>query len=296
MNKIQNHTTPLVSLSHATNKDDSGNTSAYLIIPALTQLHDGTVNPDQVLYALFAEGKSDITRKSMAAQLSVESMYRYMVDNYTSKSQIRYSLESALCHANSTLLRVAQQENIGDPLCTSALSACIDLDRFYITYVGNIHAYLLRSGLIYHLAHAITVDSNSIRSVHRNRPAEEARHYLGRTSIPLVKHISFNVTNTFSSYVYPPNRQIMNYLQLRADDTIVLCSSSISTALNPRDLGAIATAHNSQFAAEEITRAADEAAPDQYHTAIVLRQNQVERTSEVDYVMPTRHRNIAAMA
>lgn len=296
MKTAEYSTTPMVSLGHATNKDDSESSSAYLIFPESRQLTTEEGHQNQVWYTLFAESTLDTECQAMAAQLSVESMYRYMVDNYTNKSQVRYALEAALCHANSTLLRVSQQEKISTAFCTSALGTCIDRDRFYITYVGDIHAYLLRSGLIYHLAHAVTINTPSSNAGHRNTPQEETKYYLGKTAIPLVKHISFNVSTSFASKVFPPDRQVMNYLQLRADDIIVLCSSGVSSALTPRELGAIATAHDTQHAAEEMAKAAEAQMPDKHHVSIVLRQNQIEPAAEYEYVMPTRHRNIAAMA
>lgn len=296
MKTMEYYTSPRVSLGHATSREDSKSSSAYLIFPELTPMQDDQSHQNCAWYALLAESAADTEQQAMAAQLSVESIYRYMVDNVVGKPQVRYALEAALCHANSTLLRVSKQEKISSTFCASALSACIDRDRFYITYVGDIHAYLLRSGLIYHLAHAITINSHAPLAQRRNEPEDQSKYYLGKTAIPLVKHISFNVANTFTSHMFPPSRKIMNYLQLRPDDVIVLCSSGISNTLDPRELGAIATTTDSQTAAAQITQRAEEETPTGQHTAIVIRQNQLEPVKINDYAIPTRHRNLAAMA
>jgi len=212
-------------------------------------------------------------------------------------------LEAVLCHANSTLVRLSQQEQIKPALRTSALAACIDRDRFYITYVGEVNAYLLRGKFIYYLPQAVSPRQSNHEVNHENplsyinRIAHPPQNFLGQNAIPWVKHISFSITTPYANAADPldrRNHKVMDYLQLRPGDVIVLCSNSISRALNPRQIEEVATALPSQLAAEEMIKMADRLAPTEHHAAVILRQNLVRPS--VDYIITNHHREHVAAA
>lgn len=293
MKIVQQYTPPTVNLGHASAVEETNNSNAYLVFPEVSIPGKDKSIKDRAWYALFAESPPETKYSSMAAQLSIESMYRYLIENKLEQYPFRQSLESALCHANSTLRRHAQQEQIQSNFQTSALGACISHNRFYFTYVGNVHAYLLRSRYVYHLTHAVSAPTYQSNEVGHRRMTREIKpiidsttHLLGSETIPTVKHISFNVINNFAHGLNPFDRKIMDYLILRPGDALVLCSSSVSAALNPLEIEEVATALPSQLAAEEIVQIAKRISPNQNHTAVVLSQNSIVRT--IDYMADQR--------
>jgi len=306
MKIIQQYTPPTVNLGHASSVMNSNNSNAYLVFPEATIPGEETQIGNRSWYALFAESPPEIEHRGMAAQLTVESMYRYLVENKSEKTSPRYILESAMCHANSTLRCLAQQEQLGAHFHTSALGACISHNRFYFTYVGNIHAYLLRSKVIYRLTHTPSNNYHTFPIRHQRsiinyqRPAHEIEptidsttHFLGSESIPMVKHISFNVKNTLSRSINSFSPKVMDYLLLRLDDLIVLCSSSVSASLEPSQIKEIATALPTQLASEEMLKIARQRQPEQNHTAVVLRQNPA---CHMDNYLSHRHRTDLSIA
>lgn len=306
MKIVQQYTPSKVNLGHATSQDNTNNTSAYMVFPkAFPSCHDISFKKS-TCYALFAEGaaNSSLKKMEMAAQISVESMYRYMLENSVHDMSLRNWLEAVLCHANSTLIRLSQKKQIQSALHTSALATCIDRGRFYITYSGEISAYLLRGKFIYYLPHAVTPNQSHNGATHRNilnyikRVTYSPQNFLGQKAIPLVKHISFNIASPPASEADSldgNDRRVMDYLQLRPDDAVVLCSNSVSRALSSYQIEEITTALPSQLAAEEMIQTADRLAPRQHHTAVVLRQKPV-MPSSVDYITTNRHRRYVAAA
>ena len=300
MRITQQYTPPTVNLGHASSAAGANNANAYLVFPELTIPGRETPMSDRAWYALFAETPHGTECNEMSAQLAVEAMYRHLIEGKSKRPSQRYTLESAMCHANSTLLHAAQQEPTNTYFHTSALSACISHNRFYFTYVGNVHAYLFRNRVVYHLTHTTPANYQSTaacahRMTREIRPTiDERAQHLGTDSIPMVKHISFNVVNAITHTVTPFNRKVMDYLLLRPDDLIVLCSSSVTKALDPLQLEEIATALPTQLAADEILKMATRQQPAQNHTAVVLRQNPVLKMD--DYALTHRHQRDLAIA
>ena len=294
---------PAIHFGHASSVVESNNSNAYLVFPELAVPDkEVKIGDGRRWYVLFAESPLETEHRSMSAQLAVEAMYHHLIENKSEKSSLRYTLESALCHANSTLRRIAQSEEKLNNFHTSALGACISSNRLYFTYVGDIHACLFRNKDIYQLKHIDSVKhQRSVIGGHQMtreiRPANDIDsdiQLLGTDAIPMVKHISFNIVNTFTNTNNSYSKNVMDYLLLQPEDLIVLCSSSVIRALDQLQIQEIVNALPTQLAAEEILRLATRQEPDQNHTAVVLRRNIVLNMDE--YLVSHRRETDLAIA
>lgn len=271
--------TPAVNLGHAVGGEGPYNKNSYIIFPEPILPGEMISTKKRKWFASFAESMTYNKTGSEAAELSVEAIYQYLVKSKPQKNQMRKSLESSLYHANKTLLNVSQSDLQQQKYQAAALSICITENRFYFTYCGDVHAYLLRGNLIYHLTHAVALNRKKNAIGHRmlmrevTPTLESAFRCLGEKVQPKINHISFNIASQKSAKKEAIGSQVMEYLPLNEGDVIVICSNSVSVLLNPLMIEESAKSLEPQEAAEEIIIMASAIKTDPSHAAVVLKAN-----------------------
>lgn len=271
--------TPAINLGHAVGGESMYNKNSYIIFPEPILPGELITTKNRKWFASFAESMTYNKTGSEAAELSVEAIYQYLVKSKPQKNQMRKSLESSLYHANKTLLNVSQSHSQQQKYQAAALSVCIAENRLYFTYCGDVHAYLLRGNLIYHLTHAVALNRKRNAMDHRMLMREvtpaigSTFRCLGEKVRPKINHISFNIAAQRSDEKDAVRPQVMEYLLLNEGDVIVICSNSVSVLLNSLMIEEAAKLLEPQEAAEEIVIMASAIKSDPSHAAVVLKAN-----------------------
>lgn len=266
-----------IDVGHAVSYDDLQATNFYAVFPA-TEQETSAYADKRTWYASFAESARQDERGTTAARLSIEAIYKHLLQSESTEIPVRKRLESSLQHAHETLLHRATPQAQHRGYEAALLSSCITENRFYVTYSGDIRAYLFRNNLIYHLTHAVATDRKpkAAKSTSFGREIEPALvptyQTPGAQDKLTVNHISFNVTKERTEDEAMLAPQLIDHLPLNKNDVIAICSASVSRAVPPLRIDEIAKACLPQRAAEEIINLASIVDKDPNHSIIILRQ------------------------
>lgn len=276
-NTNQLHKPGSVDVGHAVSYDDLRANNFYAIFP-MSATGNSAATDRNTWFASFAESERRDEHGAFAARLSVEAIYEHLLQPNSAEFSMRKKLESSLQHAHKTLRRQSHNKKHHSGYQAAILSSCITDNRFYVTYSGDVRAYLFRNNLIYHLTHAVAPD---------RKPASNASMGMGREIEPAlvptyqppgaqeqltVNHISFNLPTQQSGYQAVSSPQIIDHLPLSKNDVIAICSASVSRAVPPLQIDEFSKACLPQQAAERVVNLASLIDKDPNHSIIILRQ------------------------
>ncbi len=193
-----------------------------------------------------------------AGQIACELALKAVIQSYygSPSADAEACLKSAVEEANALIHATAQALPDRQGMGTTLTAAVVLEDRLVIAQVGDSRAYLLRGGAITQ----ITEDHSWV--------AEQVR--LGTMSLAEAQVSPFRNIITRSLGTAPQVEPDIFTQELRAGDTVVLCSDGLSGHLEPPEILAVAGSYSPSVAALTLIDAANARGGRDNITAVVL--------------------------
>lgn len=135
----------------------------------------GRVILDQGMFVAVADGMGGYAGGSLAAQTAIESITRYVEENFAADSNPEELLRKAVHHANQAVRSKAMSDDKLHDMGTTCVCMLAHREKAYMAHVGDSRAYLLRDGVFSLLTEDHTVVQQLIRKGKVN-PLEASYH------------------------------------------------------------------------------------------------------------------------
>lgn len=183
---------------------------------------------DDYGYLLVCDGMGGENGGSTASALACEEICRVLDNSYRSnidENSIYRMLETAIDNANTTVYRMAQEQEDLSRMGTTVSLAILSGDTCYLANVGDSRVYLFRSGAVTQLTvdhtHVQTlIDSGEITP--QQAKTHPQRHYLTKAV-----GVSPNLTPFFIQHT------------LNAGDLLLLCSDGLYNMMDEETLAGL---------------------------------------------------------
>lgn len=256
---------PNFIVAHKTDAGRSGknNEDDYAVFEGRYQPADGAAAQTAQI-AVVADGIGGSVSGEVASRTAIETM----VESLTSKpiQNVSASLEYAIRAANREIFVKSQESPEMRGMGTTVVAAVIIGDQLHLAHAGDSRAYLIRGGQIYLLTldhswaqEAIDAGYLTIEKAQHHPNKNVIKRFLGPLDHVDVDPTIIDVDNRQGSVLLPANRAMAanNRLQLRPNDTLLLCSDGLTDVVpEPVILNTIAQ-HTPQQAATELIRLAN---------------------------------------
>ncbi len=174
-------------------------------------------NPDRVLLAV-ADGMGGHARGELAAQAAVDSLTRSFLGQRDTVADPRVFLQGALLAAHLEVIEAGQSCTPPITPRTTCVVCLVQDNRAYWAHVGDSRLYLLRNGAL-------------VARTRDHTPVQELVQSGVITQDEVRIHPLRNTVNRCLGGTSPFPRPSFDHAELRADDTLLLCSDGLWSAL-----------------------------------------------------------------
>lgn len=199
--------------------------------------------PDKsVFFAVVADGVTNKAGGETASRIAVECIQEYLEQKLSSTfstTLLKHTLGSAIIEANNAILSVAQQMPSLNEMSTTLVLIAIAGNQLWIAHVGDSRAYLIRDGEIYRL----TLDHTWVQDVLDRQQMSESEILANPNRNVIQRFLGTKGCLDIDQGIVLPgtyhlltNRTIVESIQLKSEDTLLICSDGLTDKLSDSEL------------------------------------------------------------
>jgi serine/threonine protein phosphatase PrpC len=199
--------------------------------------------PDFVLLAV-ADGMGGHAGGDLAAQATVDSLQRSLVGQHAPIAQPRVFLQEAFESAHLQVIEAGRNRTPPINPRTTCVACVVQGNQAYWAHLGDSRLYLLRNGTL-------------VTRTRDHTPVEELLQSGAISASELRSHPLRNSVSRCLGGVRPLPEISFGAAELRADDTLLLCSDGLWNALPEQKLAAIPGYGNLQHSIDALSNEAE---------------------------------------
>lgn len=244
---------------------------------------------------VIADGSGGGARGKVASRMAVQTVYQLVINNETTPIQQR--LIQAVYEANGAIFRQALLEPQLANMRASLIAVAVSAGTLHIARVGDCQAFVIRGGLAYRVTSPTTIPQavNMAYNSNGDAPAlnwEEGNGLLGSSDRVDVRNDMIDINQAHTGHGQVRQMPMVDHIQLLENDTIFICTRSVTDAINETQLGMAVTQFNTQDAINNLVEQVNQAGGKEDVTAILIQR---QKSSTVVNVAPARRFTMPSM-